>query len=475
MAELVDVLNDDAFSVTTMTDAINETESAPDRLEKLNLFRPNPVRTESIVIERSEHSLSLVRTSGRGEDPEVRGRDPRNLKRLNSVRLALSNRIKASEFQFIRQLGTTEAIAAVQKEFAKELLILKEDIRATHEHMRLGALQGLLVDADGSVHYDYFDEFKIEENEPIEFDLVSLKDGELKALITQTLVRPMKRAAKGARYSEIRAVCGDNFWDNLIKSPEVRETYKVQMDGHTLRGKGTDFELHYADVIWENYVGTDDNKTVALKPDEVRFFPAGERSNVFEVAWSPGESFDDIGSDGMPFYVMQLMDHDRRFHVDLEIYSYPLFYPRRPKMLFKGVMKNSESTVPVTETTSNSEAITMEGLAAVIREVATFNAPQSAAAITASMDTIDNNVSEADEVADESTEAVTEEAVETDDVVDDENDVIDDLPSDDELLEVDDDIDADEPPTEVEEAPPKPPQTSANSSSRNRSARRNKK
>ncbi|ADZ91096.1 major capsid protein [Marinomonas mediterranea] len=336
MAELVDIFNDDAFSVASMTEAINEVEVAPDYLGQLGIFRRNPVRSDVIAIETKSESLSVVPVSLRGEPLPQKEKGDRKIRNLNAVRVAQADKITASELAFVRALGLTDAITEVQLEFARRMMSVKEDIVATHENMRLASVQGKLVDADGSVIYDYFSEFDISANTEINFDLANKKDGDLRKLITEKVIRQMRRSAKGARYSEIRAICGDAFWDDLISNSEVRETYKVQQAGHELRAPGTDFELDFAGVKWVNYVGTDDNSEIAVNVDKCHIFPAGKNANVFEMALAPGESFADIGKLGEEFYSLQLLDDKRQQFVELECYSYPLFYPRRPKMLFKG-------------------------------------------------------------------------------------------------------------------------------------------
>lgn len=333
--EIVDVLNDDAFSMASMSEAINEAESPPDHLESMGIFRPEPIRTETVMIEKQSEKLSLVQTSERGMPVEQRAKGSRDIRHLSTTRIAKGDTIRASELAFVRGLGETDAIQAVQEEFARRMGLVRDDMRLTKENMRLGAMQGLLTDADGTVIYDYASEFGIAKNAETTFALGTLSDGALREKIANTVIRPMRKAAKGARYTQVHAKCGDEFWDNLIKNPEVRETYKIQNDGAELRNSGLDFVLNFGGVLWENYQGDDESK-VAIPATKVKFFPGGQGSDVFKEALAPGESFADIGQLGQEWYAMQLMDEKRNQFVELEVYSYPLFYCRRPKMLFSG-------------------------------------------------------------------------------------------------------------------------------------------
>ncbi len=336
MAELIDIFNDDAFSVASMTDAIEEVDYVPDYLETLNLFPVKGIRSETVGIETKSGGLSLIQTSLRGEPLKQAERKDRVLRHLQTVRLAKSDKITASELGFVRALGTADAIQEVQKEFSSRMSSLRDDMAATHENMRLAAVQGKLVDADGAILYDYFDEFDITAHSLIAFDLANTKDGNLRKMIAQKVLRPMKQNAKGARYTEVHALCGDNYWDDLIANPEVRGTYETQLAGHELRQSGLDFVLDFGGVKWKNYQGTDDGSTVAVDPDKCVIFPGGKGAKVFETGFAPGESFSDIGTKGKEVYALQLLDQKRGHFVDLELYSYPLFFPRRPKMLFSG-------------------------------------------------------------------------------------------------------------------------------------------
>src|SRR5690606_36590585 len=91
-------------------------------------------------------------------------------------------------------------------------------------------------------------------------------------------------------------------------------------------------QFTYGGITWVNYRGTDDNSTVAVGTDKAKFFPVGA-PGVFQVYYSPGESFDFVNTPGLPIYAMQIPDRDRNAWVRTEVYSYPLFVCTRPKML----------------------------------------------------------------------------------------------------------------------------------------------
>jgi hypothetical protein len=76
--------------------------------------------------------------------------------------------------QNIRAFGSETELQQVQQEIADIMggpTGLRNSIELTHENMRLGAIQGILLDADGTVIRNWFTEFGISQPAEIDFDL----------------------------------------------------------------------------------------------------------------------------------------------------------------------------------------------------------------------------------------------------------------------------------------------------------------
>lgn len=337
----MDIFNNDAFRLASMLQAVERVETKPGQIGAMGLFASNPIRTEIVSIEERDGTLALIQTSERGAPLEQRTTEKRRMRHFSTKRIAKGDRINASELQFVRQFGAEQQIMELQAELARRLdgpVGLVADVEATWEHMRLGALRGQLLDADGSVIYDWFSEFGITQATEIDFDLdnASPAPGALRKLIQDKVVRAMRRKAKGARYSGVGVLCGDAFFDDLIAHPEVRETYLNQQEAAELRGGYEGQSFTFAGVTFAEYIGTDDNSTVAVASDKCIIFPMGTGNTVFETAWSPGEQFAHLGELGQPIYPLVVPDRERDMWVDLEVYSYPLFICKRPELLLRG-------------------------------------------------------------------------------------------------------------------------------------------
>lgn len=336
----MDIFNSSAFSMTSLTGAVNKVGYKPQLLGSLNIFEPMPVRTRTVFVDRREGKLTLIPSSPVGAPPKELVVDPRNAVPLKTTRLAESFTLYAEEIQGIRAFGSETEFAQVQAEYLKRMASVRDDMDLTHEFHRLGALQGLLLDADGTtVIYNYFTEFGVTEAPAIDFDLdnASPATGAIR-LKTAEVIRSMSRSAGGAFTpgTTIHALTGDGFYDSLVTNPEVEKTYQNWAAAADLRQDRTWQAFTYGGITWHNYRGTDDNSTVAIDPDEAKFFPVGAK-DVFKKAMAPAEFGPYVNTLGQDTYAMNIPDRDRQAWTRGELYSYPLYFCQRPDVLRKGV------------------------------------------------------------------------------------------------------------------------------------------
>jgi hypothetical protein len=309
-------------------------------LRDMGLFMPKPIRTTTFWVERKNGAIALVPTSQRGEPVFQNAKQKRDAIPLTTVRLAKGDRITASEIQDIRAEGEEAMLKEVQIEVNARLEQSTGDIDLTEENLMLGAIQGILVDADGStVIKNLYTAFNVSQPAEIDFDLdnASPASGALKTLCN-TVVRGMVRAGGNTMLptTEIMAYCGDAFWDNIIAHPEVQGAYNNWVNAQSMSNSiGVFKPFRWGEITWINYRGTDDGSTVSIGTDKVRFFPRGARG-LFEIAYAPGETFSTVNTRGLARYARIIPDTVREEYVDIEVLSYPLPYCTRPEVLFRG-------------------------------------------------------------------------------------------------------------------------------------------
>lgn len=341
MASL-DIFHQDAFTALQLTAAVEKVPFQPGYLTGLNLFDPMPIRTKALAVEERAGVLNLIQTSPRGAPLSERTTERRKMRYFDVPRIAKEDTLYADELQSIREFGQESELMQVQTEVARRLsgpTGLMREVEYTWENMALGAIGGLLMDADGTTAlYNYFDEFQITQPVEVAFDLnhVNPIPGALVIACT-AVVRGMARAAQGAFLpsTEIYAMAGDSFWDSLVTHSDVRTTYLNWQQAEDLR-KGQAFEsMRFGGINWFNYRGSDDTTTVGVATTKVKFFPRGA-PGIFRKAMAPAETFDFVNTPGKPMYVLPIMDRDRNAWWKQEVYSYPLYICTRPGVLFSG-------------------------------------------------------------------------------------------------------------------------------------------
>lgn len=332
------IFANDAFRAATLTAAINRRPHKPGFLGGQNIFDVKPVRTVTVAIESRDGALSLIKTSERGAPLEQASTGKRDIRDFRTVRIAKGDALHAHEIQSIRAWGTTSELQQVQAEVAARLADLQDDVDLTHEHMMLGAIQGIVLDADGSTIRNWYSEFGISQPAEIDFKLnTATTDVRTKC---NAVVRAMARAGKGGWLptTQVHALAGDDFYDQLTNHPLVRDTYLNQQAAADLR-EGNAFEsFRFGGITFHNYRGTDDNTTVAIEASKCKFYPVGGK-DVFQVAHSPAETFDFVNTPGQRSYAMLIPDRDRNAWIKPEVYSYPLYICTRPGMLQRAKMQ----------------------------------------------------------------------------------------------------------------------------------------
>jgi hypothetical protein len=336
----MNVFTSDAFSAISLTTAIRDVKTVPNYLGSLGIFQPTPSRTRDIFVERMpDGTLLLVPTTEIGGPKTRMNRDRQNGRNFRTVRLRLEDTIRSHELQGMRAFGSETELMVVQTEIAMRQAKIMRRMELTKENMRLGAINGIVLDADGStVINNWYTEFGISAPSAIAFNFPSLTN--VDGFIRQNVIRPMRRAL-GGRWvpgARIVALCGDTFYDKLIANAEVRAAFLNWTAASQLReGLGKAFEsFTYGGVEFVNYRGTDDNSTVAIGTNACRIIPVGV-DDVFQEARAPGERFEFVNTLGQEYYSTLREDADAPGEaMILDVATYPLFMCTAPEALLNG-------------------------------------------------------------------------------------------------------------------------------------------
>ena len=325
---MLDVFNSDAFSVVSLTDAILKAPFRPMRIGSLGLFRERGITTTTVVIEEKDGRLSLIPTSPRGGPASTIGAQKRTARSFVVPHLERESKIMADEVQNVRAFGSDNAQEAVQALVNERLLDLRAMHEVTLEHLRVGAIKGQILDADGSsVLFNLFTEFNV--TQQTEDIALSVKTTKVRndAVAIQRLIEKELGAEPITTY---RAFCGDEFFDALIEHDQVKESLKFQ-ESELLR---TDLRkgFEFGGITWENYRG---------KVGTVSFFPTAEAyvvpigTNIFSTYFAPADFGETVNTVGLPVYVKTAVDEGLNRWTKLHSQSNPLALCLRPRAVVK--------------------------------------------------------------------------------------------------------------------------------------------
>ncbi|NUU35140.1 major capsid protein [Pseudomonas sp. C2B4] len=296
MADIA-IFEDDAFSVPTLTAAINEQEYLPGRISGLGLFREEGITTLTVQIEKDGDTLALVPAGERGTSGLVVGGSRRNLIPFNTVHLPQRFTIKADEIQGIRAFGTRTELQSVQDVVNKRLAKARRQLDATHEFQRMGALNGQVLDADGStVLLDIYKSFGVSRQKMS----MGLNNSETEVRVSAGEALDMQADALGSVTSSgSRAFCGKNFWNKLVSHKSVKETYLNSQQAAALRGDARE-SFEFGGIVWERYRGKVAG-VLFVHDDKALLIPEGV-PELYISTFAPADYMETVNTEGLPYY-----------------------------------------------------------------------------------------------------------------------------------------------------------------------------
>ncbi len=325
----LDVFKADGFSVASLTEAILKAPYQPGRIGQLGLFRERGITTTVVQVEEKAGQLTLIPTSPRGGVPDTLGMEKRNLRSFNVPHLAREAQIMADQVQNIRAFGSETDVETVQALVNERLTDLRAMHEVTLEFHRIGAVQGLILDADGSTLYNLFTEFGVlQQTKDFVF---SVPTTDVRNVIVAAL-RLSEDELGGTMATGYRGFCGANWFDALVSHATVIEAFKYQQGqtlGQDLRTAG----FTYGGVAWEEYRGTVSGQAF-VNADQAYIVPITNPS-VFVTHFAPADFVETVNTIGLPIYAKQAIDAEFQRWVKLHTQSNPLALCLRPRAVVK--------------------------------------------------------------------------------------------------------------------------------------------
>ena len=337
---MLDIFNDDAFSNTSLTQAINLLPYIPRRIGSMGLFSVKNPRTHTVYIERKGTILSILESKPRGSgETTKRAANRRDILPVMLPYIPEDDVVLAADVQGIREFGTEDQMQMVSSVLNDKLTGLRNDHELTHEWHRIGAIKGVVLDGDaaGSELLNLFDVFNLTQEE-YAFDLEGDGSG-IKAMCLD-IIAYIEDRLQGTSYDHVHAMVGNTFFQNLVNNDEVKETYNEQtgfkwgaeQQGTGTQGRGSN-QVTFGDITFENYRGAV-GSTKFVDLDKAHFFPVGV-PDLFQMHFGPANTMSDANTPGKDVYVMQ---EPMKFDEGIELHSEsnPLAVCVRPSVLVLG-------------------------------------------------------------------------------------------------------------------------------------------
>jgi hypothetical protein len=335
---IINPFDTSGYDLATVTKAINLLPNQYGRVRQLGLFMPDPVRTRTVILEELNGILTLLKTQTPGAPAPKMKNAKAKMRSLVVPHIPVDGVILPSDLQGVRDPGSIEP-KTLEMEMMKVLRQLRSSHAITEEHLMMGAVKGIILDADGTTLYNLYTEFDITAK-VVDFALDS--DATDVAAKCREVVRHIEDNLMGDVMNGVHCLCDETFFDDLIAHPNVEKFF----EGHAahLQNAGIDQDprkaFRFGGITFEEYRGKATNfagTTISfIAAGNAHFFPVGTQS-TFQIHYAPANYFETVNTLGVPIYAKQVMSNDGK-RVDVFSESNPLPLCRRPGVLVKGTL-----------------------------------------------------------------------------------------------------------------------------------------
>jgi len=330
MSNLANIFNSDLFSFTSLTSAVNMIPEKPHQLGTWFNWNGQGVNTTSIIVEELEGRLAVIPSAARGTIGKGQANPKRKARSFVIPHYPHYDMIKATEVQGVRAFGSSSDFETVEAKLAEKYVSMRDNHDVTEEFAKAGAISGILRDADGSVIYDWHQEFKVSRNtHDIDFTDVSIN-------LRDELISAKRKGEKAIGgtllYSGWKLVCTPTIFSAITSHPSVVAAYERWQDGAFLRADNRKGFMIADDIEVVSY----HNNTVG----DVEFITEGESylvpnsQNLFQSRFAPADTVEAANTIGLPLYMMsEPMPFGRG--VDLATEQNAIYYAVLPKAIVR--------------------------------------------------------------------------------------------------------------------------------------------
>ena len=223
MSTVHDLMSAPEFADAQLTEAINIPPYQTGRLAQLGLFVDAPIPTTYAKIGVQDGEFTIIPSRERGGPTNKNMRQGRGQVLVQIPHFPLEDAITPSDFQNLLAYGEERIFETFGGVLNARLLELRGKHDQTHAHLDWGALNGLILDADGYELLDLYEKFGVD-GTPESFSLGTATTDV--ADLTRSLKSDIRKGLKGAPMTGVRILAGENFFRQYVGHATVKEAYK---------------------------------------------------------------------------------------------------------------------------------------------------------------------------------------------------------------------------------------------------------
>lgn len=307
---------EDVFKLGNLTASINIVPSVPSRLAPL--FSIKRQSTTTVLVDEQAGRLSLVPAGDRrGPGSPVEG-SRRAARTFTTIHLPTTSSVLAEDNQGLRGFGSEDAAAPLITLVNDRLQEMKNNLAATREHLRIGAIKGLILDADGTtVIENLYTAFGVAQ-QTVAMDFAT-------NTTPRTKLMEAKRKAEEALGNSALitgwfCVASPSFFDTLVESEKVKSIWEGWQASQDRNGGDVRKGFVFGEVEFVDY---------SAKVGGHAFIPDGEAFLIPRVpgllveAIAPANYSETVNTLGLEYYAKsEPMKFGKGY--DLEAQSNPL-------------------------------------------------------------------------------------------------------------------------------------------------------
>jgi hypothetical protein len=257
-------------------------------LGEMGLFKTLGLTSTTLAIEAlPDNDVTNSSAIARGGPPKPLNLEKRVVETFPVASYAWNGAVMADEVLSARAAGTSGAAEVIQSRVNDVTTMLRNQADFQHEYLRIAVINSA-TNAFGSAGADQTVAFG-------SADTVAVH-----ASIHQHITLRLEAALGGLPYSGVDVLCSDTYWQGLIQSKTVRETYLNTAAASSLRGIPMDY-MDFGNVRWWRYRASGN---IAITSGEAKAIPRGV-PGLFVQAFAPDDTVSSVGQGAMgaPYYL----------------------------------------------------------------------------------------------------------------------------------------------------------------------------